>query len=112
MTLVALLTRRKIAPATVYTSGGYIMIAMQNHPRLHDDIATAFSDPAPVAGTHDSGHECTVSIHPKHACVYALFMPLRSPFMRRFMCAAYRGTSAYSEEETDHGHGTGADRRR
>jgi hypothetical protein len=59
VTLAALLTWRKIAQAIVYTSGGYIMIAMQNHPRLHDDVATAFGDPAPVAGTHDSGHECT-----------------------------------------------------
>jgi predicted transposase YbfD/YdcC len=55
VTVDALLTQQKVAQAIVDAGADYIMIVKENQPTLYDDIATAFADPALVAGT------CTVA---------------------------------------------------
>jgi predicted transposase YbfD/YdcC len=63
VTVDALLTQRKIAQAIVGAKADYIMIVKENHPELHEAIATAFADPAllaehrrSTASTLDKGH--------------------------------------------------------
>jgi len=62
VTMDALLTQQKIAQAIVDAEGDSIMIVKENQPTLQADLATAFADPALVAGagttatTHQRGH--------------------------------------------------------
>lgn len=47
LTMDALLTQRDIAQPIVEGGGDYVMVAKDNQPRLHQDIATLFAAPPP-----------------------------------------------------------------